>query len=63
MAMISAEDQQFLKDHFAKELTNDVKLVYFTQHQSVLTVPSQTCTYCKETGDLLDEVAIFVRQD
>ncbi|MHB9091733.1 MAG: thioredoxin family protein, partial [Chloroflexota bacterium] len=58
MAMISAEDQQFLRDHFSQHLRNDVTLVYFTQHQSPLMVPGgQTCMYCQETGDLLDEVA------
>lgn len=58
MAMISPEDQQFLRDHFSKNLQNDVTLVYFSQHQSPLAIPGgQTCMYCKETGELLDEVA------
>ena len=57
MALISAEDQQFLREHFAKTLKNDVTLVFFTQHESKLTVPGQTCMYCKETGELVNEVA------
>ncbi|MCL4459590.1 MAG: thioredoxin family protein [Chloroflexi bacterium] len=57
MALISEKDQQFLKDHFAKELRNEVQITYFTQHQSKLTIPGQECLYCKETHDLLEEVA------
>ena len=57
MGMISQEDQQFLRDHFAKSLQNEVTLAYFTQHQSKLAVPSQQCMYCQETGELLEEVA------
>lgn len=57
MPMISAEDQAFLKEHFAHELKNDVKILYFTQRQSLLTIPGQQCMYCKETGELLEEIA------
>ena len=57
MALLSQEDQQFLRDHFGKTLRNDVTLAFFTQHQSVLTVPGQQCRFCKETGELLEEVA------
>lgn len=57
MAMISAEDQEFLREHFSKTLEKDVKIAYFTQHQSLLSVPAQTCMYCKETGELVDEIA------
>lgn len=57
MAMISAEDQAFLKEHFEHELENDVKILYFTQRQSLLSIPGQECMYCKETGELLDEIA------
>jgi glutaredoxin-like protein len=57
MSMIPPEDQQFLRDHFAKEMVDDVTLVFFTQHQSNLSIPGQACMYCKETGELLEEVA------
>ncbi|MCL4466273.1 MAG: thioredoxin family protein [Chloroflexi bacterium] len=57
MALLSQEDQNFLRDHFAKSLQADVTLVFFTQHESKLTVPAQQCRYCKETGELLQEVA------
>jgi len=57
MAMISKEDQEFLKNHFAKELQSEVKIVYFTQKESPLAVPGQQCQYCRETKDILDELA------
>ena len=57
MSLISDEDRNFLVDYFSKEMVDPVKLVYFTQHQSPLAVPSTVCMYCKETGELLDEVA------
>ncbi|MDA8217754.1 MAG: thioredoxin family protein [Dehalococcoidales bacterium] len=57
MAMISDEDQKFLREHFEKALTNHVTLAFFTQHESKLSIPAQTCMYCKETADLVEEVA------
>ena len=57
MALISGEDRKYLVDYFSKELVDPVKLTYFTQHQSPLAVPGIVCTYCRETGELLDEVA------
>ncbi len=57
MGLIPQEDQQFLREHFARTLQNDVTLVFFTQRESKLTVPGQPCQYCKETGELLEEIA------
>ncbi len=57
VSLISEEDRNFLVDYFSKEMVEPVKLVYFTQHQSPLVVPSIECMYCKETGELLNEVA------
>ncbi len=57
MPLIQEEDRKFLVDYFSKELVDPVKLVYFTQHQSPLVVPGNVCMYCKETGELLEEVA------
>jgi glutaredoxin-like protein len=57
VALLSQEDQNFLRDHFAKSLQKDVTLAFFTQHDSKLSVPGQQCRYCKETGELLQEVA------
>jgi glutaredoxin-like protein len=57
MALLSQEDQQFLRDHFGKSLQSDVTLAFFTQHDSKLSVPGQQCRFCTETGELLAEVA------
>lgn len=57
MALVSDEDRKFLVDYFSKELVDPVKISYFTQHQSPLAVPSNVCMYCRETGELLEEVA------
>jgi glutaredoxin-like protein len=57
MALLSDKDQKTLKDLFGKRLTEDVNLTYFTQHDSVLSVPGLECEYCRETRDLLEEVS------
>lgn len=57
MPLISEEDRRFLVDYFSKEIKNPVKIVYFTQHESKLLVPSQECLYCRETRELLEEVS------
>src|SRR5260370_41230949 len=56
MAIISPEDQQTLQTLFAQELQDEVNITYFTQHESVLIVPGQECSSCKETRELLEEV-------
>ncbi|HEX2986634.1 MAG TPA: thioredoxin family protein [Chloroflexota bacterium] len=60
MSLISKEDREFLVDHFAKELTAPVKIVYFTQPSSNLLLPggaTSGCEYCEDTQGLLEEVA------
>jgi glutaredoxin-like protein len=57
MALISPEDRQTLQTLFAQELQDGVNITYFTQRESVLTIPSQECSYCKETRELLEELA------
>jgi len=57
MPFIPEADRKFLSDHFAKEMKDPVKIVYFTQHESQLAVPGQECLYCRETRDLLEEVS------
>jgi len=57
MPLISDEDTKFLKDYFAKEIKDPVKITYFTQRESKLLIPSQECMYCKETREILEEVA------
>jgi len=56
MPMISEKDQQTLRDLFGKRLLQDVTVTYFTQHDSVLSVPGHECTYCRETRELLEDL-------
>jgi alkyl hydroperoxide reductase subunit AhpF len=56
MANISPEDRQTLQTLFAQELRDDVNITYFTQRESVLIIPGQECSSCKETRELLEEL-------
>jgi hypothetical protein len=56
MALISPEDRHTLQTLFAKELQDEVNITYFTQRESVLIIPGQECSSCKETRELLEEV-------
>ncbi len=55
MTIISPEDRQTLQTLFAQEMQDDVNITYFTQRESVLIIPGQKCSYCKETRELLEE--------
>ena len=57
MAIIGERDAAFVREQFQQRLTDDVTIDFFTQHQSVLTVPGQECAYCAETGQILEELA------
>ena len=57
MPMISDKDRQTIRDLFAQKLTDEVTITYFTQHESVLIVPGMECETCKETRELLEELA------
>lgn len=57
MPLIPVDDQNFIKEKFAKELVDTVDLILFTQHDSPLSIPVQECTYCKETRQLAEEVS------
>lgn len=58
MALLSDRDRAYLTDLFAKELTDDVTVHFFTVAAPKLAVPGRaTCDYCQETQALLEEVA------
>lgn len=57
MPLISEKDQQTLRDLFAERLQHDVTITYFTQHDSILIVPGHECAYCRETREILNELA------
>jgi len=56
MALISPEDRQTLQTLFEQELQDEVNITYFTQRESVLIIPGQECSSCKETRELLEEL-------
>jgi glutaredoxin-like protein len=56
MPLISPKDQQTLRDLFEKRLQQEVTVTYFTQHDSVLSVPGNECAYCRETHELLEDL-------
>jgi glutaredoxin-like protein len=49
MSLISAKDAEYLKQEFATNLVNPVKLVVFTQ--------TLECQYCAETREIVEEIA------
>ena len=58
MAIISDQDQEFLRKHFEENLSADVEIVMFTERQSPIIIPGrQTCETCEQTEALLKEVA------
>lgn len=57
MPLIPAKDQETIRAIFNERLKNDVTITYFTQHDSALIVPGNECDTCKETRELLEEVA------
>lgn len=62
MALLQQKDEETLRNLFAKELKDPVKLSYFTQHQSPLTVPGHECQYCQEQRQILEELTALSGQ-
>ena len=58
MALLSERDRRKLEEIFHSRLVNPVKLVLFTQRQSLIWTPwSQPCQFCKEAEQLVRELA------
>jgi alkyl hydroperoxide reductase subunit AhpF len=56
--MISPADQEYIRAHFAEQLTGDVTIELFTQRRSpIVLLDGEECQYCEETRQLLEEVA------
>ena len=62
MPMISEKDSKAIRDHFAKQLKNPVVLDHFTHGATPGEMPIQECEYCRETTQLLQEVAALSGQ-
>jgi len=57
MALISDKDKEYIKGLFEQKLSENVRIVMFTQKESPLVVPGAECLYCKETRQILEEIA------
>lgn len=57
MPLLNDEDRKELQKLFAQRLTEPVTVHLYTQHASPLAVPSHQCQTCRETGELLAELA------
>lgn len=56
--MIPLKDQEFLRQRFAQELVNTVRIDFFTQRETGLIVPGrEECPTCKPTRQMLEELA------
>lgn len=57
MGLLQERDRTELREAFARELRDPVKIVVFTQGESPIGVPSTECGYCQETRQLMEEFA------
>ena len=55
MPFLTSENQAEIKDIF-EQLSGDVRLEFFTQHESPIIVPGNDCPTCKDARQLLEEV-------
>ncbi len=56
--MIPLKDQEAIRQKFAQELLGPVKIDFFTERETGLTVPGkQPCTFCKPAREMLQELA------
>ena len=56
--MIPLRDQEFLRQRFLRDLTSRVRIDYFTQKPSSISIPGrQECAFCEETATLMEEIA------
>jgi glutaredoxin-like protein len=57
MAFLTPEDENFIRDKFAKEMKDTVRVDFYTQHKSELALPVAECPGCEETKQIIDELA------
>src|SRR5581483_7764724 len=58
LPMISQQDRDYIRDHFAQNLRGDVTLELYTEKKSPILIPGRAeCQYCEETQQLLEEVS------
>lgn len=57
MDMIPDEDKEFLRNRFSQELENPVMIIAYTKKVEGLEQPGLECEFCRETEQLLNELA------
>ena len=57
MALLSDDNRKELGEIFERDLVGDVRVRFFTQGGGLIVIPGRECPTCKETGDLVEEVA------
>ena len=57
MQFIQDKDAKKLRERLEKDLVGPVTIDLFTQPETKLIIPGRECELCKETGELLGEVA------
>ena len=57
MGLISEADREIIRTHFDESLTGNVKIVMFTERESLIFIPGkEPCEMCAQTQELLEEV-------
>ncbi|MCX7624040.1 MAG: thioredoxin family protein [Thermomicrobium sp.] len=57
MAILSPADQEYLRGVFAERLRDPVTIELYTQRVTAISIPGYECATCRETNQLLEEVA------
>jgi alkyl hydroperoxide reductase subunit AhpF len=57
MAILSNGDRDYLAQLFAERLVDPVKVRLYTQKLTQLSIPGYDCATCRETNELMEELA------
>ncbi len=57
MPILSNADREYLSQVFAERLVDPVKIRLYTQKLAQLSIPGYECMTCRETNELMEEVA------
>jgi alkyl hydroperoxide reductase subunit AhpF len=57
MPILSPADQEYLRQVFAERLRDPVTIELYTQRLTQISIPGYECATCRETNQLMEEVA------
>jgi alkyl hydroperoxide reductase subunit AhpF len=57
MPILSPADQEYLRQVFVERLRDPITIQLFTQRVTQISIPGYECATCRETNQLLEEVA------